>query len=158
MSDQLHSPGVQRYVERGEAMTAAAEAQRAIMRGKKFDTIAVHGLYNAHQGLLYMLGLTAQQPTPVERIRSNARVITIWMSDEAAQGMNSQVKGFYKNNPNLYGYAITAHNTNSNCTTGFSSVMYSMTLFMVEMSFIAFRGSGLTPISAVLSTVSRSSP
>ena len=42
----LYSEGVQAYIKRGEEMIAAEAKQRALMRGKKFSTIAVHGLYN----------------------------------------------------------------------------------------------------------------
>ncbi|MCP4168919.1 MAG: O-acetylhomoserine aminocarboxypropyltransferase/cysteine synthase [Chloroflexi bacterium] len=40
-----HSPGVKAYIERGKAMVDAESSHRTAMRGKKFDTIAVHGLY-----------------------------------------------------------------------------------------------------------------
>jgi O-acetylhomoserine/O-acetylserine sulfhydrylase-like pyridoxal-dependent enzyme len=43
--------GVAEYVARGQAMSAAEATQRAIMRGKKFDTIAVHGLYGMEAAL-----------------------------------------------------------------------------------------------------------
>ncbi len=42
---------LQDYVARGEAMNQAAADQRAVMRRKKFDTIAVHGLYDMQQAL-----------------------------------------------------------------------------------------------------------
>ena len=42
---------VAEYVARGQAMSAAESAQRAVMRGKKFDTIAVHGLYGMQAAL-----------------------------------------------------------------------------------------------------------
>ncbi len=41
-----YSDGVAEYVARGEAMSAAAAQRRSIMRTKKFDTIAVHGIYD----------------------------------------------------------------------------------------------------------------
>jgi O-acetylhomoserine/O-acetylserine sulfhydrylase-like pyridoxal-dependent enzyme len=41
-----HSLGVQAYVERGAKMTSALEARRGEMRRKRFDTIAVHGVYD----------------------------------------------------------------------------------------------------------------
>jgi len=44
MSD--HTDGVAGYVARGEEMAAAEAHRRAVMRHKKFDTIAVHGLYD----------------------------------------------------------------------------------------------------------------
>jgi O-acetylhomoserine/O-acetylserine sulfhydrylase-like pyridoxal-dependent enzyme len=43
--------GVEAYVLRGQKMAAAEAEQRAIMRGRKFDTIAVHGLYNMEAAL-----------------------------------------------------------------------------------------------------------
>lgn len=43
--------GVGEYVARGQAMIAAEAAQRANMRTKKFDTIAVHGLYGMEAAL-----------------------------------------------------------------------------------------------------------
>lgn len=39
------------YVARGQAMSADEAAQRATMRGKKFDTMAVHGLYGMQAAL-----------------------------------------------------------------------------------------------------------
>ena len=49
MSD--HSDGVAEYVARGEAMAAAEATRRSVMRTKKFDTIAVHGIYDAEAAL-----------------------------------------------------------------------------------------------------------
>jgi len=46
-----HSPGVQRYVNRGAEMTAADAQHRANMRQKKFETIAVHGAYSQQAAL-----------------------------------------------------------------------------------------------------------
>ncbi len=46
-----YSPGVQQFIERGEALTAAEESHRAAMRAMKFDTIAVHGLYGMEAAL-----------------------------------------------------------------------------------------------------------
>jgi O-acetylhomoserine/O-acetylserine sulfhydrylase-like pyridoxal-dependent enzyme len=46
-----HSTGVQAYVERGARMTAALEARRGEMRRKRFDTIAVHGVYDMNAAL-----------------------------------------------------------------------------------------------------------
>ena len=43
--------GVAGYVARGEVMTAAIEARRAVMRTKKFDTIAVHGVYDSQAAI-----------------------------------------------------------------------------------------------------------
>ena len=43
--------GVAEYVARGEAMAAAEARRRAIMRTKKFDTIAVHGIYDMEAAL-----------------------------------------------------------------------------------------------------------
>ncbi len=51
METITYSPGVQEYMRRGEAMSAAEAAQRAVMRGKRFDTIAVHGIYNMEAAL-----------------------------------------------------------------------------------------------------------
>lgn len=43
--------GTDAYIRRGQAMTEAEAAQRAIMRRKRFDTIAVHGLYSMDAAL-----------------------------------------------------------------------------------------------------------
>ena len=51
MTIQHYSNGVQQYIEKGKAMTAAMTAHRATMRGKRFDTIAVHGMYSAEAAL-----------------------------------------------------------------------------------------------------------
>lgn len=49
MSD--YSEGVQKYIERGEAMMAAQAEHIATMKQMKFDTIAVHGLYGMQSAL-----------------------------------------------------------------------------------------------------------
>lgn len=46
-----YSEGVAEYVARGEAMAAAAARRRSVMRTKKFDTIAVHGVYDMEAAL-----------------------------------------------------------------------------------------------------------
>ena len=51
METTAFSPGVQAYMARGAQMMAAEATQRATMRGKKFDTIAVHGIYNMEAAL-----------------------------------------------------------------------------------------------------------
>ena len=51
MNDTHYTPGVTHYVERGQAMMAAEAQQRASIRAKKFDTIAVHGMYGMEAAL-----------------------------------------------------------------------------------------------------------
>lgn len=51
MTEASLGPDVAAFVERGQAMTAADEAQRAAMRRKRFDTIAVHGIYSMREAL-----------------------------------------------------------------------------------------------------------
>lgn len=46
-----YSSGVQRYIERGREINELMAARRATMRQKKFDTIAVHGLYGLEEAL-----------------------------------------------------------------------------------------------------------
>ena len=46
-----HTNGVADYVARGEAMARAEAERRSIMRTKKFDTIAVHGIYDMEAAL-----------------------------------------------------------------------------------------------------------
>lgn len=46
-----HSAGVMSYVERGEREAAALAARRRAMRGMRFDTIAVHGIYGMEWAL-----------------------------------------------------------------------------------------------------------
>ena len=46
-----YSPGVQAYIEQGRQMMEREARQRAVMRAKKFDTIAVHGLYDMQAAL-----------------------------------------------------------------------------------------------------------
>jgi O-acetylhomoserine/O-acetylserine sulfhydrylase-like pyridoxal-dependent enzyme len=46
-----YSDGVAAYVARGEQMVAGAAHRRAVMRRKKFDTIAVHGVYDMEAAL-----------------------------------------------------------------------------------------------------------
>ncbi|WP_020675910.1 PLP-dependent transferase [Geopsychrobacter electrodiphilus] len=55
MAEQKYPPGIQAYIERGQQMAATEAKQRTLMRRKRFDTIAVHGIYGleatlAHQG------------------------------------------------------------------------------------------------------------
>lgn len=47
---EIHG-GVQGYIDRGARITAEREAAIAVMRAKRFDTIAVHGLYGAAAAL-----------------------------------------------------------------------------------------------------------
>jgi len=51
MGDGEYSAGVNRYVKQGERLLAALRRQRYEMRQKRFDTIAVHGLYGAEGAL-----------------------------------------------------------------------------------------------------------
>ncbi len=46
-----HDNGVGEYVARGEAMANAEAYRRSVMRTKKFDTIAVHGIYDMEAAL-----------------------------------------------------------------------------------------------------------
>jgi hypothetical protein len=43
--------GVDRYVKQGKAMIEALERRRAVMRTKRFDTIAVHGVYDGQAAM-----------------------------------------------------------------------------------------------------------
>ncbi len=45
------SDGVQAYVDRGQQLARAEAKQREMMRQKRFDTIAVHGIYNMEAAL-----------------------------------------------------------------------------------------------------------
>ena len=51
MTTVAESASVQDYLARGQEMSQAAAARRAIMRAKKFDTIAVHGMYDMREAL-----------------------------------------------------------------------------------------------------------
>lgn len=52
MDEQMtYSSGVQDYVAQGEAMVAAMTQHRQTMRQKRFDTIAVHGMYSMEAAL-----------------------------------------------------------------------------------------------------------
>lgn len=42
---------LEQYIQRGQEMTAALQQRRQTMRRKKFDTIAVHGVYDAEEAL-----------------------------------------------------------------------------------------------------------
>ncbi|HRF47643.1 MAG TPA: aminotransferase class I/II-fold pyridoxal phosphate-dependent enzyme [Anaerolineales bacterium] len=46
-----HPPGVQAQIDHGQQLLAAEAARRATMRGLRFDTIAVHGLYDMQAAL-----------------------------------------------------------------------------------------------------------
>ena len=45
------TPTVEMYVKRGQEITASLQRRRQTMRQKKFDTIAVHGVYDAEEAL-----------------------------------------------------------------------------------------------------------
>lgn len=47
-----YTPGVQAYIEQGRQMMERDQNQRLLMRGKKFDTIAVHGLYDMQSAMV----------------------------------------------------------------------------------------------------------
>lgn len=51
MANDSYPSGLQSYIERGKQMVESKAAQRALMRGKKFDTIAVHGIYGLEAAL-----------------------------------------------------------------------------------------------------------
>lgn len=40
------TPGMQKYIDQGRQITEMEQQQKIAMRNKKFDTIAVHGIYN----------------------------------------------------------------------------------------------------------------
>ncbi len=46
-----YPPGIQAYIQQGRQMMEREQNQRSIMRRKKFDTIAVHGLYDMQNAL-----------------------------------------------------------------------------------------------------------
>jgi O-acetylhomoserine/O-acetylserine sulfhydrylase-like pyridoxal-dependent enzyme len=46
-----YTPGVQHYIDQGTTQVTVETERRAVMRAKKFDTIAVHGLYNMQAAL-----------------------------------------------------------------------------------------------------------
>jgi cystathionine beta-lyase/cystathionine gamma-synthase len=50
MAEQ-YSPGVLRYIEQGQQTINDLNRQRQVMRGMRFATIAVHGLYGAEGAL-----------------------------------------------------------------------------------------------------------
>lgn len=49
--DKVNISGVERYVKQGEQITASLQQRRQMMRQKKYDTIAVHGIYDAEESL-----------------------------------------------------------------------------------------------------------
>lgn len=51
MINTTDNKSLEYYLELGKAMAEAEAAQRAVMRGKRFDTIAVHGIYNGEAAL-----------------------------------------------------------------------------------------------------------
>ncbi len=48
----IYPPGVQAQIERGQALLAVEAERRTLMRGQRFDTIAVHGLYDMQAALM----------------------------------------------------------------------------------------------------------
>ncbi len=46
-----YSQGVQEYMEKGQELAKALDARRRAIKTKKFDTIAVHGVYDAESSL-----------------------------------------------------------------------------------------------------------
>ncbi len=51
MSDSGFSKGVQGYISQGKELSSREDSERARMRRKKFDTIAVHGIYGMEAAL-----------------------------------------------------------------------------------------------------------
>ncbi len=49
MADKTYGPGVMKYVEEAQKLMAARNAQLALAKSWKFDTIAVHGLYSLEE-------------------------------------------------------------------------------------------------------------
>jgi O-acetylhomoserine/O-acetylserine sulfhydrylase-like pyridoxal-dependent enzyme len=49
MADKTYGPGVMKYVEDANKLAAKREAQLALIKTWKFDTIAVHGLYSLEE-------------------------------------------------------------------------------------------------------------
>lgn len=49
--ETMSSTGVQHYIDRGVTLTATEANHRARMRARKFDTIAVHGIYSMQAAL-----------------------------------------------------------------------------------------------------------
>ena len=46
-----HTLGVNQYIEKGQAASLQKSAHRTTMRRKRFDTIAVHGVYSMQEAL-----------------------------------------------------------------------------------------------------------
>ena len=77
-----------------------------------------HGLSAAYRGLNHMMGLNAQMPSPAERTRSGANVLTIFMTDAGTQGNNvADGKRFYANNDNVLAFTIAPPAQNPSCRT-----------------------------------------
>ncbi|MFN8373725.1 MAG: aminotransferase class I/II-fold pyridoxal phosphate-dependent enzyme [Anaerolineae bacterium] len=51
MDNTTYIPDTQDYIARGAELMAAAQQQREIVKQRRFDTIAVHGIYNMEQAL-----------------------------------------------------------------------------------------------------------
>jgi hypothetical protein len=58
-----------------------------------YDCCDEHGLKSSRDGIEYMKGLAASQPSQAERIRPEGQLITIWMADEEAQTFQSEGVG-----------------------------------------------------------------
>lgn len=48
---ESYPSGIQKYIDQGRNITEQEQIQRLTMRSKKFDTIAVHGIYNMQSAL-----------------------------------------------------------------------------------------------------------
>lgn len=105
-SGSKFSNAIQKYTSRNCSSTGAWRCNGSVESGLEVGMA----------GVRYMKGLAGNNPTPAERARSNAEIVTIFMSDEAAQGNHAGAKQFFKKHTTSF--ALTAHQSQGSCGPG----------------------------------------
>jgi O-acetylhomoserine/O-acetylserine sulfhydrylase-like pyridoxal-dependent enzyme len=141
-----HTDGVAEYVARGEAMAAAEAQRRAVMRTKKFDTIAVHGVYDmqaaaANQGSIIEPGFfsSAQHFESSDHMEAAlAYLMPAWVYSRIA---NPTVHYLEETLALLEGYGFDGEVSATTTASGMSAVFMATNPFLEKpkpgMNFVA---------------------
>jgi O-acetylhomoserine/O-acetylserine sulfhydrylase-like pyridoxal-dependent enzyme len=131
--------GVDAYVRRGAAMAQAEAATREIMRGKKFDTIAVHGIYSMEAALAN--GGSIIEPgyfTPAQHFENSdhmeaalAYLMPAWAYTRIA---NPTVHYLEETLALLEGYGYDGEVSACATSSGMAAVFMATNPFLVEIS------------------------
>ena len=132
-----HTNGVAEYVARGAAMAEAEQARRVEMRGKRFDTIAVHGLYDmqaalANQGSIIEPGFmsSAQHFENSDHMEAAlAYLMPAWVYSRIA---NPTVHYLEETLALLEGYGFDGETSALATSSGMSAVFMATNPFLAE--------------------------